>query len=210
MIEPSGTVTSAAFDVTRDVARLHRRGRFVAQDLLDRQRDQRRVLHDLSALIGVLGQQLAHETDQTRRRLVAGAGDHADVEQDLGARQPAGPVFILELGVEQLRHQIVGGMFYPPIDVVGEHLMAVLEEILGDRPERALLERDLAAAAVTDLLLVFFGDAQEVADRAHRDHRADVLDEVEPPRAHQRIERTHTEVPGERLDRLHPARRENP
>ena len=51
-------------------------GRLEAQQLLDRVGDQRPVLDDLLALVGVLGQHLAHPPEQPPGRLDAGAGDH--------------------------------------------------------------------------------------------------------------------------------------
>ncbi len=41
---------------------------------------------------------------------------------------------LLDLRVEQLGHQVVGRMVGPPVDVLGEHLVAVLEQVLRDAP----------------------------------------------------------------------------
>jgi hypothetical protein len=75
MTLPSGTVrpwTSTSARRTADV----RRGRLEAQDLLDRVRDERRVLDELRGAGRVLGEHLAGPADEAVGGLVAGAGEH--------------------------------------------------------------------------------------------------------------------------------------
>ncbi len=180
-----------AFGIASDVSRLHGRRCLVAQHLLDRTRDQREIIRQLPTLIRVIRQQLTGEADQTRRRLVARTCDHAGVHEHLGAGQPPKGAVLLHLRVEQLGHQIVGGMVGPPVDIVGEHLVTVYEQVLANSTELAILQRDGLVRVVANRRLVLFWNPQQVADCPHRDHRADVADEVEPVRADQRVERTH-------------------
>ena len=70
--------------VAGDVAGLHRRRGLVAQRLLDRAGDQRRVGDEFATLIRVIRQQLSHETDQPGSGFVPGTGDHGGVGQHLG------------------------------------------------------------------------------------------------------------------------------
>ena len=120
---PSGTVWPWSSTSCWHVAGLHRRGRLVAQELLDGVGDQRAVRHQLAALVGMAAEDLAGEADQAGRRLVPGPGQQADVAEDLVVGQRARRArLVLELGVEQLGHQVVGGVLGAPGDVVGEHL----------------------------------------------------------------------------------------
>ena len=66
---------AVVLDVAGDVAGLHRRRRFVAQQLLDGVGDERAVLHELAPLVGMLGEHLARPPDEPGRGLVAGAGE---------------------------------------------------------------------------------------------------------------------------------------
>ncbi len=75
MALPSGTVwpwsSTSLVDVAADVGR----GRLEAEQLLDGVRDQRAVLDELAALVGVVGEHLAGPADEPGGGLVAGAGD---------------------------------------------------------------------------------------------------------------------------------------
>ena len=125
MALPSGTVWPWSSTSLRDVAPDVRRGRLEAQELLDGVRDERAVLDQLAALVGVLGQHLAGPADQPGGGLVAGAGHDVDVGEHLVAAQaPDGAGLVLELGVEQLGHDVVGRVLGPPVDVLGELLAA--------------------------------------------------------------------------------------
>ena len=71
----------------------------------------------------MFGQDLPRPADEPGRGLVAGTRDHEDVGEHLVAGQPARrPVLVLELGVEQFGHEVVGGVPGPPVDVLAEHL----------------------------------------------------------------------------------------
>ncbi len=76
---------------------------FVAQEFLDGVRDERAVLEDLSALVGVLGQYLAHPAEQPTGRLHAGAGDHGDEREDLVGQPADRAREVLELDVAARR-----------------------------------------------------------------------------------------------------------
>ena len=96
-----------------------------------------------------------------------------------------------------------------PVDVLGEQLVAVLERVCSDGLERAFLQTKGPAGFVPNLLLIPFRDAEQIADRAHWNLRAEILDEIEPTGTDQVIERAHAVLPRQRLDRLHPPWREN-
>ena len=81
------------------------------QRLVDHAGEERAVLDDLAPLVGVLGEELGQPADQPTGRLVAGAGDDRGVGEDLLAgERPRLAVLVLELGVQQLGHQVVGGV----------------------------------------------------------------------------------------------------
>ena len=151
--------------------------------------------------------------DQPGRGLVPGRGQEVDVVEDLLPGEAAhGPVRILELGLEELGHQVVGRVRRPPLDVLLEPVVghrAVAE--LGVHVGHALLGQAQAVVdAVADVFLVGLGNAEQHADGAHGHLGAEVGDEVEPARAHQRIEAAGAELPDLGLEVVHLARREDP
>jgi hypothetical protein len=195
-----------------DVAGLYGRGGLEAKDLLDGLRHQAAVLDQLAALIGVVGEDLAGPADQAGGGLVAGGGDEVDVVEDLVPREAPGLArLVLELGLEQLGHQVVGGVLGPPVQVVGEELrlLAALEHLGVDVGHLAVVEPQPLVDAVPQGLLVGLGDAEEHADGAHRHLRPQVPDEVEATRAHQRIEGVRGELAHLALDGVHPPGREH-
>ena len=125
----------------------------------------------------MLGQELAGPPDQHPRRLVARGADDVDVREEFVASQPprrAG--LVLELGVQQLGHDVVGRVIDAPVDVVGEDGAA--ERVIADLGVPAACEEVIAYG-----LLVALGHPEEHADDAHRHLRAEVGDEVEPTAA---------------------------
>ncbi len=97
MTLPCGHRLAVELDVPGDVASHVWRGRLEPQQLLDGLRDQRRVLDQLAALVGMLGENLSGPTDQAGGGLVARARDHVDVDQQFLAGQLAGdPVLVDE------------------------------------------------------------------------------------------------------------------
>lgn len=68
----------------------------------------------------MLGEHFACPADEFGRGFVARLCHEVDVQEELGAPQTAGDsVLILELEVEHLGHQVVGGMLSAPVDVLG-------------------------------------------------------------------------------------------
>ena len=115
---------------------------------------------------------------------------------------------VLELGVEELGHEVVRRVLGPPVDVVGEELEAGKGEVTG-RDLAVVVEAQALVDPVADRLLVLFRDAEQHADGAHRHHRAEVGDEVEPAGVHERVEGAGAELAHLRLDRVHGLRREH-
>ena len=129
--------------------------------------------------------------------LVAGRGQQVDVAQYLLAGQAAhGAGLVLELGLEQLGHQVVGRMGGPPVDVLGEALGGAhaLAEGLVEVGHVPLGQAQSLVDPIADGLLVGFGDAQQHADGAHGHLGAEVRDEVEPAPPDQRVEAAGTEL----------------
>ena len=161
------------------------------------------------ALLRVLGQHLAGPPDEAGGGLVAGPGDDGDVHQELvPAEAPHGAGLVLELGVEQVRHDVVGRVLGPPVDV-GLELRAV-GEALRHVHRLALLGAEVPVDLVADGLLVLVGHAQQHPDDAHRHHRAEVADEVEAPAPDVRIEAVRAELADLRLQGRHLLRGEHP
>ena len=172
--------------------------------------DERRVLHDLAALLGVVAEDLAGPADEPVRRLVAGAGDDVDVQQRLVARQrPGDAVLVLERRRQQLGHDVVGGMLGAPVDVLAEDV----RQLRARTPLRSLREAHglarLGAQVAVDVLAhrapVLRRDAHEHPDDLHRHLGAEVGDEVEPVGADQRVEALGGEVADLLFERETPA-----
>ncbi len=196
-------------DVVLDVPRLGGRGRLQAQDLLDRARDQRRILRQQLALLGVLRQQLHREADQSGGGLVAGSGHHAGVDDDLVARQwAARTVRLVDLGVQQLGHEVIGGVVRAPLDVVGEHGEDAVEGRLVER-DRGSVGGDQLVGGRAVLVLDVLGDAEQQADGPQGHLDAEVPDHVELVPVDQGIERRDAVAPDEGFEVEHAARRED-
>ena len=86
---PAGTVDAVVLDVLGDVARHVRARRLVAQELLDRVPDERAVLDEFAALVGMLAEHLAHPSEQAAGGVDTGAGDDDEEGQDLVLGQAA-------------------------------------------------------------------------------------------------------------------------
>ena len=104
--------------IARHVPGHMRCGWFQAQQLLDRLGDQRRVLDEFTALVGVFGQHLARPADQSRGGLVACARDDVEVDQQFLASEPPGRSRLVnELRVEQFGHDVVRRILDAPVDI---------------------------------------------------------------------------------------------
>ena len=82
--------------VVRDVTPHMGCRRFEAEELLDRVGDERRIVDQLAPLLGVLGKHLSGPSDEAVGGLIAGTGEHVDVNEDLVRAQAthrAGLVF---------------------------------------------------------------------------------------------------------------------
>ena len=78
---------------------------------------------EFPALVGMLGQHLAHPAEQPAGGLDPGAGDDGKEDQQLALAQVAGGAgLVLELHAQQFGDQVVGGVLLPPGDIVGEHV----------------------------------------------------------------------------------------
>ena len=206
---PSGTDLPVDLDVLGHVAGLHRRGRLVAQQLLDGVVDEGAVRHQLGPLVGMAAQHLAGEADEARRGLVPGPGQQADVPEDLVVAQGARrAVLVLELGVEQLGHEVVGRVLGAPLDVVGEDRRRAERVVLGLVGD-AVLQAQPVVDLLADRLLVLLGDPEQHADDAHGHELAQVLHEVELPRPDERVEHLRAVGAHLGLERLHLLRRED-
>ena len=91
------------------------------------------------------------------------------------------PRLVLELGVEELGHEVVGRVLGPPVDVVGEQLGAAQAPGRRRHLVVVVVEAQALVDPVADRHLVLLGDAEQHADREHRHDRAEVGDEVEAP-----------------------------
>src|SRR4051794_16389888 len=183
-----GDLHAVVLDVLREPARRVRAGRLVAQRLVHGSRDERRVLPQLTPRVRVLTQDLADPADEAAGRLVAGAGDDLRVRQDLLPRQaPLLSLVVLVLRVQELRHQVVGRVLHPPVDVLLERL--ALEQLVGVGLHRLTGHRaQVLVHPVADGGLVGLRDPEQHADHPHRHLPAEVLDEVEGLGADERVE----------------------
>src|SRR5439155_6118773 len=78
-------------------------GRDVAQQLLDRRRQQRQVAAQLGHLLGVLEQRERARGDEVARRLRAGVLQQQEERRDLELRE----ALSIDLGLRQQREQVV-------------------------------------------------------------------------------------------------------
>ena len=159
----------------------------------------------------MFGQDLAGPADEAGGRLVARRGEQTQVVQDLLAVELAhGTGLVLELGVEQVGHEIVRGVLGPPVDVVGEAAAvegAPFESVFD--MVAVLVETHAGVDAITDLGLVLLGNAQQHADGLHGHLGGEVSDEVEAARADQRVEAGGAEGSHLGLDVVHAPRGEH-
>ena len=195
-------------DVTRRASRDVRCGRLVPEDLLDRVGDPGGIRDERSTLVGVIREQLARPADQAVRGLVSRGGQEVDVDQHLVAgERPHRAGLVLELGVDQFRHEVVGGVLAAPVDVPGELLA-------GDRLHRVVawlagLGAEVGIAPAAYPFLVRLGNPEEHPDHPHRHLRPEVGDEVDLVGARQAVERRRAEAADLRFERVHPLGREH-
>ena len=189
-----GNRLAVPLGVARRVATRLERRRLEAQHFLDRVRHEGRIVDEHLSLVGMLGQHLAAPADQSAGGVVAGRGDDVDVGEQLLAGQAARrPGLVLELGVQQLGHDVVGRVVDAPVDVLGEDLAA----------EHVVSRLGLVAAERVEVvayrLALVVRNADEHADDPGRHDRAEVGGEVEAAGADQRIEQLGAHRPDLRL-----------
>ncbi len=157
-------------------------------------------------LIGIAPQPVHAIADQLGGGLVAG-DDHEIAEgDDLVVCQ----VFAVDLGVEQSAHQVGAGIATPLGDELGE-VLAQLEEA-GDAGRRdvlyALFALEHRVGPGAQGIAVVARHGEQLADDVHRQTRREVADDVELPRAAQRVEILGGQLADADLELHHPARRE--
>ena len=139
-------------------------------------------------LVGVLGEQLGQPTDEPAGGLVARAGEHGRVGEHLLAGEGAeGARLVLELGVEELGHEVVGGVFGPPVDVVLEMVAP------GDVSSFTSMGwpgsvRRLSSVLLRTATWSCSGMPRSMPMTLHREHRGQLGDDVEPAGADERVE----------------------
>ena len=96
-------------------------------------------------------------------------------------------VLVLELGVQEARHQVVGRVLGAPVDVLGEHV-AVGDLLLSHLHRLAASGAQVGVGLLAHCDLVVDGDAEQHADDAHRHHRRQLGDDVEAAGTDERVE----------------------
>ena len=166
--------------------------------------------HHGAPLIGVFRQHLGQPSDQASGGLVARSGQDRGIGEDLLARErPPRSCLVFELGVQEDGHQVVGGVLGAPVDVVREHL-PVRHRVFHDHHRLARFRAQVLVGLVADGNLVLFGYAEQHADHPHREHRAELGDDVEPVGADEGIEAADAVAADLILELGHPFRREDP
>ena len=161
------------------------------------------------ALLRVVGEELHREADEARCGLVAGAGNHAGVGDHFVARErtPRAVGFV-DLGVQQLGHEVVGWVPRAPVDVVGEHRQDVVERGLVERDRRAIgAECLVGSLAVGEL--IGLGDAEQEPDGPQRNLHTELADDVELVPSDQRVQRANAVAADEGFEIEHASRREH-
>ena len=186
----------------RDAAQpLHRRRE--PEQLVDRVRNQRRIVEQPLALVGVTGQQLGRTREQAGRRVVA-ARDHHERHAENPLEPDAVPFVV---GADQIGHDVVAGCtafrLDQPHEVGGQ---------VGDRRRRGHAR---VVARLHDRLrplveaeAVFLGHAQVVGDDPARHRARQPRDEVGAPGCPERPDVRADERPERGLECFDVARRE--
>src|ERR1700737_4942861 len=85
---PPGDRLPVVVDIAGHMSRHVRSGWLVTQQFLHGLRDQARVLDEVAPLVRMLGKHLAGPADQPRSGLIAGGGDHVEVDEQFLSGQP--------------------------------------------------------------------------------------------------------------------------
>ncbi len=184
--------------------------RLEPEGLFDRSRDERWILDQFPTLVRVLGEHLHEPADQAAGGLVPSAGEQVRVGEHLLAGQLARRSgLVLELGVQQHRHEVVRRVPRTPLHVFSEH-RAAHQRVLIDLHGLAPLSAQPLVHAVAHRHLVGLGNAEQHADHAHRQHRRELGHDVEAVASDEGVEAASAELPRLVLQRGHLLRREHP
>ena len=116
----------------------------------------------------MLGEHLAHPTEQPAGRFHARARDDGQEDQQLtGAEMARRTRLVLELDGQQLGDQVIGRVLLAPLDVVAEHI-AVEVVVLVDRQRLTRLVAQHPMRLGPHRRLIGIGNADEHADGLHR------------------------------------------
>jgi hypothetical protein len=139
--------------------------------------------------------------DRVHRRVASGASDEREEGQELFATElAAGAGLIHELRVEQLGHQVIGRVFRAMVEVLAEphrgfeHPREAVVLLVGRQVVLRVVE------GVPECTMVLLGQPEEHADHLNRQHRREILDEVELSRSDERLGRGFEEFGDVGLD----------
>ena len=136
-----------------------------------------RVLHPDAALVGMVGERLHAVADGGARRLVAGDDEEDEERPEL----LSGERLALDVGVHELRGDVVGGLGQLPLaELHGElvelhrrrHQVLEAVDVLG------VADAEDGVGELEDPAVMRCGDAHHVADDLQRQGGGDLLDEV--------------------------------
>jgi hypothetical protein len=166
-------VHAAELDVLeRDAARRELHRRHVAQQLLHRALDQRRIGLQPGELLGMLEEHERADADHVGRRVVAGAQDHrADVRELVAAERAGNDVFR-----DHAAQHVVGGLALLGVDqraAIGDEVARGARRLLGRLPQAVAARR-----AFHDVGMVLVGRAEELAHHQRGQRHGEVRDEV--------------------------------
>jgi len=170
---------TAHFDLDIGHAPGHLDRRIETQQLLDRARDQRRVVLQPLPLVGRAMQRQQPVADQVGRGLVAGAEQQADIGAQFLGRQPVARL----LGPHQLGGEVVLRLAaaqvaeLPEIDARHLGVEVGLVDLLAGHRHR-LEDAAVDVAAGQERRAVVLGDAQHVADHDHRQAMGKIAHDV--------------------------------
>ena len=185
-------------------------GRLIAQQFLDRVRDQGAILGQLPSLVRVLRQYLPHPTEEVPGGLDAGPCDDGQKDEDFLLAQTSDDArLVLELHGEEFGDEVIGGMLLSPGHVLGI-LVGVEIPVSRDRKRFALLVAEGASGVRPYGWLFRVRNAHEHADCSHGQFGTQVGHEVEMVSPGQRFETRHAEGTHLLLQKFHLLRSEGP
>ena len=177
------------------------------QALLGEPRDQASIAAHLLLELGALAELLEHHAEQARRGLPARReqirGDQHDVV-DLGQR-PVG-----ERRVRQLGHHVVARLAPAVLDELREPLVEELQRLVLHLAVGALGRLVVALELLAELLVLVFGNAEQVCDDEEGEGPRVVADELALAPAEELVDLAIGELPHELLVLLETLGRDQP